>query len=157
LNKKELKEKENAGIRKLIFGIYGNTKMGFNTNGTVFNTTTIYDINSPSTTLDTVYQDDIDGNGTLPVNFGGSIVYNNKNKYIFGVDFSKSFWSQYTNDIKNDDLKDSYKISFGGQYTPDENSYTSYFKRVNYGIGIYYQTDPRSEGENQFEEKYINI
>jgi len=157
LNKKELKEKENAGIRKLIFGVYGNTKMGFNTNGTVFNTTTIYDINSPSTTLDTVYQDDIDGNGTLPVNFGGSIVYNNKNKYIFGVDFSKSFWSQYTNDIKNDDLKDSYKISFGGQYTPDENSYTSYFKRVNYGIGIYYQTDPRSEGENQFEEKGIHL
>ncbi len=158
LNKKEIKEKENAGVRKLIFGIYGNTKTGFKTKGTVFNTTTIYDISSPSETKDTVYMDTgIEGNGTMPVNFGGSIIYNNKNKYIFGVDFSRSLWSQYTNDIKDDKLKDCYKVSIGGQYTPDENSYTNYFKRVNYGAGIYYKTDPRSENENQFVEKGIHL
>ena len=158
LNKKELKEKENTAVKKLIFGIYGNTKTNFKTKGTVVNTSTIYDVNSPSTTTDTVYSDkNKSGTGTLPVNFGGSIIYNDKDKYIFGVDFSKSLWNQYTNDIKSDNLKDSYKISIGGQYTPDINSYTNYFKRVNYGMGIYYQTDPRSEGDNQFEEKGIHF
>ncbi len=158
LNKKELKENENAGTKKLIFGVYGNSKTNFKTKGNVINTGIIYDVSSPSTTIDTVYSDkDKTGTGTIPVNFGGSIIYNDKDKYVFGVDFSKTLWNQYTNDIKPDNLKDSYKISIGGQYTPDRNSYTNYFKRVNYGIGIYYQTDPRSEGDNQFEEKGIHL
>ena len=157
LNKKEMKEKENTGIRKLVFGMYGNTKTGFNSDGSIVNTSLIKDISSPLETLDTVFNEEISGKGSLPLNFGGSIIYNSKNKYIFGVDFSKTLWSQYTNDVKNDALKDSYKLSIGGQYTPDENSYTGYFKRVNYGVGVYYQTDPRSEGENQFEEKGIHL
>ncbi|HHH52519.1 MAG TPA: hypothetical protein ENK91_02585, partial [Bacteroidetes bacterium] len=93
LNKNELKENENAKHRKLIFGVYGNTKTSFKSKGTILNTTEIKDIISPSDTRDTVYFDDkLAGTGTLPMNFGGSIIYNEKGKYIFGVDYSRTLW-----------------------------------------------------------------
>ena len=66
-------------------------------------------------------------------------------------------WSQYTNETKEENFKDSYEASIGAQYTPDEYSYTSFLKKVNYRASIYYKTDPSSEDENQFNEKGIHM
>jgi len=153
LNKKELSEANNIKERKVVLGLYGNSKTNFNTDGTTYNRALIYSASGSPETIDTVYYDDkIKGKGSLPVNIGGSILYNNKNKWIFGLNYSNSFWSQYSNDIKDDKLSDSYDVSLGLQYTPNEDSYTSYKDKINYRSSIYYKTDPRSEKDIQFDE-----
>ena len=157
LNKKQLADDNTTRPRKLIFGIYGNSKTSFSSYGSKYNYSIIYDINAPESTRDTTFNDNISGKGTLPVNLGGSIIYNDKNKIIIGLNFSQMLWSQYTNDVKDDQLLDSYDISLGAQYTPNESSYTNYFERVNYRAGVYYKTDPRSENDIQFEEKGIHM
>lgn len=158
LNKKELAESKNIRPKKLVFGLYGNSKTSFNSYGSIYNSSIILDSSSPSSTLDTIYHNDsISGKGTLPTTLGGSIVYNNMDKLIIGLNYSQTLWDQYSNDIKNDKLLNSYNISLGAQYTPNENSYTSYFDRINYRAGIYYKTDPRSENDNQFNEQGIHL
>jgi len=158
LNKKELKEGKASKAKKFVFGVYGNTKTYFSTTGNIFNYTQIYNIGNTELTKDTVYyNDDIKGEGTLPVSFGGGIMYNNGKKWLIGIDYKKTYWEQYSNDIKNDSLLNTFSISLGGQYTPDENSLTSIYKRANYSFSIYYKTDPRHENGTQFDEKGIHI
>ena len=158
LNKAQMSEKNNLKAQKIVFGIYGNSKTSFNSYGSAYNKNTILALGPTNSELDTVFHsDEIVGNGTLPMNLGGSIIFNNKNKMIVGVNYSQTLWNQYTNDVKDEDLLNSYDVSLGMQYTPNENSYTSYFDRINYRSGIYYKTDPRSEDGEQFSEKGIRI
>ncbi len=160
LNKKDLSEESNVKPKKLIFGVYGNSKTNFSTVSSTLNTATVYDVNSSISLkpVDTLVNDvEIKGKGTLPVNIGGGIVYNSENKWIVGLNYSQSLWSQYTNDIKNDVFSDSYDVSLGVQYTPNEDSYLRYFDRVSYRGGLYYKTDPRNEGENQFDERGFHV
>ncbi len=158
LNKDKMTKTNNVKPKKIILGLYGGSKTGFNVNGTTYNRS--YIDNSPlsAQSIDTVYYNDtLQGKGTLPTNLGGSIIYNNQGKLIVGMDYSMTMWNQYHNDIKDETLHDSYDISLGMQYTPDETSYTSYFRRVNYRTSLYYKTDPRSENNTQFNETGIHL
>ena len=158
LNKKALKEGKADKARKLVFGLYGNTKTYFSTTGKIFNYTQIYNINNSEITKDTVlFDEDIKGKGTLPVSIGGGILYNNGKKWLIGIDYNKTYWNQYTNEIKKDTLLNTFSISLGAQYTPDENSITSFYKRVNYSFNVYYKTDPRNENGTQFNEKGLHL
>lgn len=93
----------------------------------------------------------------MPLSLGGGVSYNSNNKWIIGANYQSTKWSKYTNEIREENFKDSYEASIGAQYTPDENSYTSYFKKVNYRASVYYKTDPRNEDENQFDEKGMHL
>ena len=158
LNKSEMTTSNNVKPKKIIFGFHGGSKTSFKVNGTKYNRSFINNSPLSTETVDTVfYNDTISGKGTLPTNFGGSIIYNNQNKLIVGIDYSATLWNQYFNDVKNDDLHDSYDVSLGMQYTPDENSYTNYFHRVHYRTSLYYKTDPRSEKDNQFNELGVHL
>ncbi|MEZ4906738.1 MAG: hypothetical protein R2771_03630 [Saprospiraceae bacterium] len=54
-------------------------------------------------------------------------------------------------------MKNSYKLSLGIQYTPNENSFTDYFDKVNYRMSLFYKTDPRFEGDNQMDDKGVHL
>lgn len=158
LNKSQMTEKNNVKAKKIVLGVYGNSKTNFNSYGSIYNRTLIYGGSGSPATIDTVYYDNnINGKGSMPTNLGGSVLYNDKNKWIVGMNFSKTLWSQYSNDIKNDKLSDSYDISLGLQYTPNENSYTNYFDKVNYRTSFYYKTDPRTENDTQFNEYGMHL
>lgn len=158
LNKKQMAETNNVKAKKIVFGLYGNSKTGFNLNGTKYNRSLIYGSTTSAQTVDTIlYNGDLEGSGYLPTDIGGSVIYNNQDKMIMGINYSRTLWNQYHNDIKDDKLFDSYNISLGLQYTPDENSYTNYFNRIHYRSSFYYKTDPRSEKDNQFNELGLHL
>ncbi len=90
----------------------------------------------------------IRGNATLPAAFGAGVIYTQNNKLQVGVNFDFSAWSDYENDANPEELSNSWRVSFGGEYIPNYASYNSFLKRVRYRAGTFYGRDPRSiDGE----------
>jgi hypothetical protein len=147
---------ENAKVKKLMFGLYGNSSTNFKSYNSIYNHSV--PVNLSANLIDTVFAPkDTSGKGKMPLSIGGGVSYNSNNKWIIGANYQSTKWSKYTNEIRQENFKDSYEVSIGAQYTPDENSYTSYFKKVNYRASVYYKTDPRNEDENQFNEKGMHL
>lgn len=65
---------------------------------------------------DTVkYEKSSQGTVTLPMSFGGGIVYKNAGKWQIGVDYLQQSWSKYQAFGQADALADSRRISGGGE------------------------------------------
>ncbi len=149
-------KKDNAPAKKLMLGLYGNTKTDFKAYNSIYNQS--IPVSLSSGIIDTVlYKEETSGNGKLPFSIGGGIAYNYKNQWIAGLNLASTKWSGYKNDIRTENFSDSYEVSAGLQYTPDELSYTNYFKKVNYRASFYYKTDPRNENGNQFSERGLHF
>ena len=66
-------------------------------------------------------------------------------KFMVGVDFSTTNWSNIDNFLGNlSALPTTYKIAVGGEITPDFESVSNYFKRIIYRAGFNYGTTPYS-------------
>ena len=56
--------------------------------------------------------------------------------WMFGVDYTTTDWSKVTNNLgRSTSLPTSHKVSIGGEYTPDIESISNYFKRTTYRVG----------------------
>lgn len=142
----------NAG---LTYNIGGNTNakkfQSFDRtvgNGTVYATDTLID--------------NVRGSINLPQNFGLGFSINRGFKWMLGMDFSLQKWSEYKDYYgNNNSLDDSYKVMIGGEYTPDPNSVTSYWKRITFRLGGSYENTPyliEYQGEtNQVKDFGINF
>jgi len=135
---------------KLIIGVYGNSNMNIEAEGSQlyhrFNRFyNDYDTirNVPLTTYP----------AKLPAEISGGLMYLKANKYRLGINYTHARWSNYENGAKPEELKNTYQISFGGEIIPQYNSYNSYLKTVRYRIGAYYGTDPRSD---EFKKQLTN-
>jgi hypothetical protein len=106
-----------------------------------------YEENAYSTnTLDTV-SNSFTENYDFPDNLSAGLALET-NKLLWGVDVNYTNWSSLN---KIDNLKDSYSIHTGLQFTPDRNALRNYFKRINYRVGAYYKN-----GYFSFENNEIN-
>ncbi|WP_239022849.1 hypothetical protein [Pontibacter mangrovi] len=75
----------------------------------------------------------------LPANWRAGVSLDNGSNLTLAADFSTYEWSKYKGfDGTNSNLKDSYKIAVGGEYTPNATAIDSYFKRITYRGGLYY-------------------
>ena len=145
------KKKNDAGEmvnngKRVTFGVHGNSATPFGTKSNRF----YQRINQEySTNANFIVRDTISffanslGNGTLPLDISVGATYENINKFRFGFNYTYTAWSGYTNQSKPDQLKDSWRASIGGEYTPDYISYNSYAKRIHYRFGAFYRQDPR--------------
>ncbi|MBK7409978.1 MAG: hypothetical protein IPL49_20210 [Saprospirales bacterium] len=126
--------------RRLVLGATAHTPSSFRTNSSKFYRG--YNYSYPD--IDTaVYETGIIESGRLPFEWSAGIMYEYKNKWRMGAEYSASNWSQYENEAKPETLVDSWRVSGGVEYTPDVNSYNKYAKRIRYQFGLFYQTDPR--------------
>lgn len=84
--------------------------------------------------------DDTDLKMPSKVAFGAG--FGNKAKWFVGGEVtlqqSSGFGNRY-NDITNVTFEDAKKFTIGGYFTPNYNSFTSYFKRVTYRAGLRYE------------------
>lgn len=131
----------NIGKSTLItLGYSGSTSGKVSSSQSFFATQYTRDVNgNEDVALDTLsYVDRGKSNITLPLthNFGISIQQNDK--WMVGADFRMSKWSATSINNVNSNLQDSWGASLGGQFTPDFTSYNSYFKRVDYRLGVNY-------------------
>jgi hypothetical protein len=64
-------------------------------------------------------------------------------KWMVGLDFTHTDWSKVNNNLgRSTSLPSSYKVSVGGEYTPDIESVTNYFKRTTYRMGATFEKTP---------------
>ena len=89
------------------------------------------------------------GDIVLPRYFSAGIAFNKDDRWLFIADYAIQDWADYTMFNESDNLANSMKICGGVQYTPDYNSITNYYRRMNYRFGISYKNTPlQFQGEN---------
>ncbi|MGI8892934.1 MAG: hypothetical protein ACR2GN_05680 [Bacteroidia bacterium] len=98
--------------------------------------------------IDTAYvRENESGSITLPLSLGAGIMYKKQNVWKerdvlnLGVDYFMQDWSTFEAFAISDSLRNSYRVSLGAQYLPDESMQAGYMERVYYRFGVrYHQT-----------------
>jgi hypothetical protein len=88
---------------------------------------------------DTIINDeDVKDAVTIPMMLGGGLVFKKGDKWLFGFDYSMQKWSEFKSFGQDTLLKDSQKMSFGMQYTPNKTagSKEPYYKKISYRAGF---------------------
>jgi len=76
---------------------------------------------------------------TIPLSYGGGFSYSYKNKITFGVDVYHQKWSDAQVYGNTSELTNSTRYSSGFELRPDEFSIRSYWSRVQYRAGFFYE------------------
>ena len=97
------------------------------------------------------------GDITLPKYSSVGISYNKDNKWLLVADYNLQDWADYTMFDESDNLANSMRISGGIQYTPEYNSVTKYYKRMDYRFGASYSNTPLQFDNRQLTEKSISF
>jgi hypothetical protein len=124
---------------KMIGGIVFSPTSNLNSD---FTTDTIRNYNYTGTSFDfdTLAFSNNKYNYSIPSNygFGASFIY--KEKLVFGIDYTTQDWSKakFFNTIDSRSLQSDNHFSIGCQFTPDKGSFRSYFERIRYRAGAYY-------------------
>ena len=93
----------------------------------------------------------------LPKYVCWGLTYKNGKKWLFVADYSMQNWADYSLLDESDDLANSMKIAGGMQFTPDYNSITKYFKRIDYRLGASYINTPLLLEGNQLKEMSVSF
>jgi len=97
------------------------------------------------------------GDITLPRYTSMGISYNKGKRWLIVADYSMQDWADYTMFDESDNLANSIRISGGMQYTPEYNSVTKYYKRMDYRFGATYSNTPLQFDSRQLTEKSISF
>ena len=102
--------------------------------------------------------DSTEGNVTLPSNYRFGLSLDNGSNLTVAADFAGYKWSDFKGfEGQNDNLRDSYRIAIGGEYTPDANAIDSYFKRIMYRGGAYYSQTPYELNGKEITDKGVTV
>ncbi len=79
----------------------------------------------------------------IPVSKRFGISLDKAAKWMVGLDYTYTDWSKVNNNLgRSTTLPTSHKVAVGGEYTPDIESISSYFKRTTYRMGASYEKTP---------------
>ena len=81
-------------------------------------------------------------------------------KWFVGIDFTKSGGGAYENkllNLQNVQYKEGSKLSLGGYYIPDYDSFTSYLSRIVYRFGLRFEKTGLVVQDEPIDEYGINI
>lgn len=144
LNKAELED--NIGREEPVivsFGLTAKTNTSFSTTSDI-SYTNFNAVGGLGSTVDTlVSQTGVEGKGRLPAEISFGVTYYHRSKLAIGIDFSRTFWSNYKNDANPETLNNTFRLSLGGYYRPDRRSLGSLFTRSYYRFGVFFEQDPR--------------
>ena len=162
LNKAAYEKDKSIKIKRLTFGLYGNSAQNFNTISN--ESQSVYFLGLATQTAyadfaaDTLFfAEGLAGKGTLPAEIGIGATYYSDSKFTIGFNYEYGAWSKYKNSVRNETLLDSWKLSIGGSYRPDAKSFNNYFKRVSYKLGVFYQKDPQVIDNIQISDTGFNL
>ncbi len=109
-------------------------------------------------TQDTVdYQKGVRGDIIYPQQLGGGIMLTKTNKFALGADFTTAQWSKFRNYGAPDSTQNSWKLSVGGQFIPNAESFTGYWNKVTYRLGGYYGKDYIKLGNKSMNQMGFSI
>jgi len=97
------------------------------------------------------------GNIILPRYTSFGLSYNQNEKWLYAFSYSTQNWAEYTMFDEYDNLANSTRISFGMQFTPEFNSITKYYKRMDFRAGVSYNNTPLQFENNQLKDISISF
>jgi hypothetical protein len=80
------------------------------------------------------------GKIVLPWMFGLGISIDKTDKWMAGADFKWQNWKEYTAFGLSDSLVNSYQVSAGAEFLPDQYNFSNYLKRIRYRVGVMYNS-----------------
>jgi len=79
------------------------------------------------------------GSVSIPIAYGVGLSYMIKEKYLVGIDYYAQNWNSFeVYGVKSPEIRNSYRISIGGEILPEKDVSESFFKRAAYRLGAYY-------------------
>jgi hypothetical protein len=102
-----------------------------------------------------LYTDTLSNNSSrtnMPAKQGIGISFEKPFHYLIGFDFSTQDWAGATPNGVN-----TYKMSFGGEWTPNPNAIDNYFKRITWRTGVNYFQIPTIQNGITLDEKSVSI
>lgn len=91
------------------------------------------------TPIDTIlYKRGESVNVKYPQSVGAGITLQKGERWLIGIDFNWSQWSEFRMNNVNDSLQDSWNIAVGGCFTPRNSSVSSYLRKMTYRAGFHY-------------------
>lgn len=106
-------------------------------------TITYSEISLTPTNVDTILYQKIDGKIKLPQAVSLAASYRKDLHWMVGAQFDWGDWGGYAfNGVDDANVNTRIRVSAGGFWIPDFNSYKSYFDRVTYRIGGFYESTP---------------
>ena len=102
--------------------------------------------------IDSIYRaTEEKGSVVYPGSFGFGLMLEDEDKWMFGVEFNRTLWTNYRYYDEPDMLRNNWTVRAGGQFIPDING-KKYLQRVIYRAGVSYGPDAVSLGQplNQY-------
>ena len=96
--------------------------------------------------IDTIYYNK-EGKATfaMPQGFGVGVSLQKNNRWVVAADFNWDQWENFEIGGVNDSLQNAWRVSLGGEYRPVSTTISSYFTKMTYRMGGFY------------EQTYLNI
>jgi hypothetical protein len=91
-------------------------------------------------------------NTTIPKRYGVGISFEKPFHYLIGFDYSTQDWTSASQNGSN-----TYKVSFGGEWTPNYNAIDNYFKRIAIRAGVSYAQIPTIIRGIQLDERSVSL
>ncbi len=116
--------------------------------------------------IDSVFkQSGISGTIEMPLNYTAGFMftkvignaYTSVNKWSFGADYSAALWENYRYFGLPDRINNSWKISVGGEFTPDPLAGKTFFSRTTYRAGFYAGKNYINADGNGYNEKALTL
>ena len=147
-------KKELANEKELSFGLTANNNSSLRTKRTDI-VETISAVNEivKDTAVNLVEWGEV----TLPKYISTGLMYRDGEKWLLIADYSMQNWVDYTLLGESDDLSNSMRLSGGLQYTPEFNSVTKYYKRMQYRLGASYSNTPLTLNDTQLKEVSVSF
>jgi hypothetical protein len=99
------------------------------------------DINSVLATRDTIsIAPEVKGDFTVPTKIGVGITFEEREKWVAGIDFKWQNWDNFQIFGLEDSLQNSWEIAAGGEYIPNIRTIRSYWEAVSYRFGFRFGT-----------------
>ena len=149
-----LYKKELANEKELSFGLTANN----NSTLRAKRTNIVETISGPYEIVKDTASNVVEwGEVTLPNYISTGLMYRDGEKWLLIADYSMQNWADYTLLGESDDLSNSTRLSGGLQYTPEFNSVTKYYKRMQYRLGAAYSNTPLTLNDTQLKEMSVSF
>ncbi len=98
------------------------------------------------------------GSIDLPAGFTVGVSLSKGVRWSTGIEFSAQDWSKFSSISEEDEgLGKGWRVSAGGEFTPDQLAAKNYLKRITYRLGFSYEKQPFLINNNQVNDLGINF
>jgi len=145
--------------KNIFLGLTYTSNSDLNAKRTLIGTT--YELNNSSLVIKDTFQYSSElGKLRMPSKISAGMMYSSE-KWLFIANYSSQDWTNYRlefgDEIQEDYFEKSTCFSSGLQYTPDYNSSTKYWKKINYRLGSRIEKSYLNLNGNQLLEKVLTL